>query len=86
MSKIISEEALHHAILQLEHQQAIEKQLLKAEVQAAYESIRPINIIKNTFAEAADSKELKEGALDVSIGIAAGYLSKILFKMWLADP
>ena len=51
MEKIYSEIDLNIAILQLESKQAEEEKLLKEQFQHTYESIKPINIIKNIFKE-----------------------------------
>jgi hypothetical protein len=80
MGKINSEAELKAAILQLEIKQADERRVLKEQYLLAYEGIKPINLIKNTFKEVTASPEIKDEILNTSIGIAAGYASKVLFQ------
>jgi hypothetical protein len=80
MGKINSEADLKAAIIQLEIKQAEEKKVLKEQYLRAYESIKPVNFIKSTFKEVSTSPEIKDEILNASVGLAAGYLSKILFQ------
>ncbi len=86
MQRINSETNLKDEILMLENRQAHEALLLKQEFQEAYESVKPINLIKNTFAQAVTSPELKDNILKVSVGMAAGYLTKMLFVSVSKNP
>ena len=69
-------EALNQAIIKLNHKRVYELQLLKEQFQIAYESLKPINIIKNTFQEVASSPTVKKSILNTAMGIGAGFLSK----------
>ena len=80
MEKITSEAGLKAAILQLELKQAHERKVLRAQYLLAYESMKPINLVKSTFKEVTASPELKDEILNTSIGLATGYLSKMLFQ------
>lgn len=80
MEKINSETSLNAAILLLESKQTGESKILKAQYLEAYESMKPINIIKSTFKEVTASPDLKDELLNVSVGLAVGYLSKLLFQ------
>lgn len=44
------------------------------------ESIKPINIIKNTFNDVVESVELKDNIVNTAVGVSAGYLSKKLVE------
>ena len=55
-------EALNQAIIRLNHKRVYELQLLKEQFQIAYESLKPINIIKNTFQEVASSPTVAPSA------------------------
>ncbi|MBK7871487.1 MAG: hypothetical protein IPJ74_12835 [Saprospiraceae bacterium] len=79
MQKINSETDLRAAILLLENKQKEEGKVMREQFHIAYDSIRPINLIKSTFREAAASQEIKDNILTVSVGLTAGYLSKALF-------
>ena len=79
MNHINSAAKLREAILQLESAQAIEGNQLKQQFRMAYESVKPINLIKSTFKEVTTSQDLKDNLINAGIGITAGYLSKLLF-------
>lgn len=78
--------SLRETILELERRQAEEGKLLKQQFYTTYESMQPINIIKNTFKEAALSNELKDNILTTSVGLVVGYLSKMLFEDISTSP
>jgi len=80
MQNIFTETDLRVAILQLEIKQAEEAKLLKAQALKAYESIKPVNLIRNTFMEAAESQDLQDNLINASVGLTAGYISKLLFQ------
>ncbi len=86
MQKINSAIRLRDAILQLESKQTEERKLLKKQFHLAYESIKPVNLIKGAFKEVAESRELKDNILNTSVGLAAGYVSKILFEGTSKSP
>ncbi|TMI62746.1 MAG: hypothetical protein E6H07_15165 [Bacteroidetes bacterium] len=86
MQKINSIAELEEAILQLETRQAHEAKMLRQQFHLAYSSIKPINLIKSTFKEVAESKELKDNIVNTSVGLGAGYLSKILFQGASKNP
>jgi F0F1-type ATP synthase membrane subunit c/vacuolar-type H+-ATPase subunit K len=53
---------------------------MKKEFHQAYESMKPINLIKSTFKEVAQSQEIKDNLINTGVGLAAGYVSKALFE------
>jgi len=86
MQNIITETDLRAAILLLESRQAEEGKLLKAQFLVAVESIKPINLIRSTLMEAAESTDLQDNLINSTIGLSAGYLSKILFQGVSSSP
>jgi len=86
MEKIITENDLRAAILQLESRQTEEGKLMKEQFLVAVESIKPINLIKNTLREAVGSEDLQDNVLNSSLGFSAGYISKILFQGATSSP
>ena len=86
MQKIDSGATLKANIIALESKQAKEAQLLKERFNMVYESVKPINIIKSTFREAAESQTIKEDITHAVVGLTAGYLSKVLFEGISSSP
>lgn len=76
MQSITTSANLKAAIQQLELQQAEELFLLKEELLRTAESLKPINIIKNTFKEAVASPDLKTDLINSAIGLTTGILAK----------
>jgi hypothetical protein len=86
MQKINSAAALRDAIVQLEIVHAEEGKILKQQFHLAYESIKPLNLIKSAFKEAITSPDFKDNIFNTSVGLAAGYLSKLLFVNVSRNP
>jgi hypothetical protein len=86
MQNIITENDLKIAIFQLEVRQAEEGILLKEQFLVAYESIKPMNLIKSVFVEAAESQDLQDNLINATVGMTVGYLSKILFQSVTNSP
>jgi hypothetical protein len=78
MDKIQTESALRAAILQLELQQAGEGKMLKEQFQHAYDSIKPINLIKSTIQEAAASQDIKDDILSAAASLTSAFLTRKL--------
>ena len=77
--KINSAAGLRLAIIELEMKQAREGKELKEHFHVTCESIKPANLIKSTFREAVSAPGLQTNILNTSLGLAAGYISKLLF-------
>ncbi|MEO5582225.1 MAG: hypothetical protein ABIR66_06010 [Saprospiraceae bacterium] len=86
MKKEDSSSELGEAIQQLEKKQAEERQLLKEQFHIAYESVEPVNLIKNTFKEISETRDLKDHIINTVLGLSAGYLSKMLFVRASKNP
>jgi len=78
MEKIKTVAELNLAIQQLEYQQAIEWSLLKDEFNIAYESVKPLNLIKNTFKEITTVPDFKDNLIGATLGLTAGIVSKAI--------
>ena len=76
MQKVTSILELRTAIRQLEIKQANEQVLLKEQFKTTYESLKPINLIKNTLKELTTVPDLKGQLLNTTASLAAGYFSK----------
>lgn len=79
MATITNMEELDIEILRLETQQAEEKRILKSEFKTLFESLKPANIIKSTFADLTGSDNVQHNVVNYAIGMASGLLSKKLF-------
>jgi hypothetical protein len=86
MQNIHSENTLRDAILELERRHTDEGKVLKQHFYTAYESIQPINIIKNTFKEVASNDDLKDNILNTGVGLAIGFASEKLFEKVSKNP
>ncbi|CAH0997949.1 hypothetical protein EMA8858_04084 [Emticicia aquatica] len=69
-------EALRETIRLLENQQTKELIILKEQLHLTYESLRPINLLKNTFTDVTSSPDLQDTVVNNVIGLTTGYLSK----------
>jgi hypothetical protein len=67
---------LNKAISLLEAQQANEWEALKSQYHITYDSLKPINFIKNTIVELTKIPDFNGDLLDTTISLAAGYVSK----------
>jgi len=65
-------------IARLELEKKIKLEELKEQLAVTSESIKPINIIKDTFQDFKHSPDLKSNLLQTAVGITGGYLSKKL--------
>ena len=71
-------DALNDAIALMEEKQAHELKLLTEQFKITYESLRPINLIKNTVHEVTSSPEIKHDVLSSVLGATIGLISKKL--------
>lgn len=69
-------DTLQEMILLLKKKQAIELMQLKDQYHYTYESLKPLNVIKNIFNEMTTSAELRGNLVNNIIGISTGYLIK----------
>jgi hypothetical protein len=78
--QINSPENLKNAILDLEMARSEEESNLKEQFNLAFESVKPVNLIKSTFKEAVASSEIKQSLLSISLGLAAVYFTRKLLE------
>jgi len=86
MGKIQTISDLEDAIKLLEFKKAEEEQLMKEISFMTYESVKPINMIKNIFKELVAPQSIKDNLVNTSVGLGIGYLSKILFQSVIKVP
>ncbi|HBB91920.1 MAG TPA: hypothetical protein DC042_09425 [Bacteroidales bacterium] len=86
MQKIDSSAGLRNAIIQLEIQRADEERMIKEQAILAVDRLKPINLIKSAFKSSTESPVLSENIFSTSVGLTAGYISKLLFQSVTRSP
>ena len=86
MKKNSANTLLQESIAEMEKQRAQELILLQAEVNELRESIKPINLIKNTLKSVTTSNNEKTGLGNTVIGLATGLLVKKIFFRKTYNP
>ncbi|GEM_PF-303234 len=71
-------ELLREKIQELEIRQADEGKVLKAQLAATYDNLKPINIVKSIVGDVLDSKSLREEFVNTAAGYATGLITKKL--------
>jgi hypothetical protein len=79
MENITSAVALKNAIQLLEADQAVKGQLLKEQFYMTYESLKPVNLVRNTLHDISTSPYLIDNILSTGMGIASGFLTNKIF-------
>lgn len=86
MHNIRTQAELIQAIMALEVKQKADGEILRQQFHASYESMKPVNILKKTIKEAFSSTEMKDGLLNTSVGVSAGFIVKKLFESVSKGP
>lgn len=76
MKKITSVSELREAIEFLEIKQAREAKLLKEQFHIVYESLKPVNVLKNAFNSLTHMPDFKEGLVNTTLGLTTSHLAK----------
>jgi hypothetical protein len=79
-------ELLTEKIIALQTLQATQFDALKQQFEITYQSLRPINLLKNTLHEAITSPDITNNLLNNAIGITTGYISKRVFTGTSHNP
>jgi hypothetical protein len=79
MQNITSVVGLKNAIQVLEVDQDVKGRLLKEQVYLIYESLKPINILRNSLKDLFSSHYMIENMSGTAIGAASGFLLKKVF-------
>lgn len=72
-------EKLKELIAEKEAQHLEEEIILKEHFHLIYDSLKPINLIKNTLSEAITSPDIRHNLLNAAIGFSTGYIAKKIF-------
>jgi len=76
--KINNSAELQTAIKQLEYQEKINKNKLIDQFHATHESLKPINILKNSLGKIVKSPATVDTVVNTAVGLGTGLLSKSL--------
>jgi hypothetical protein len=76
MQTITNMNELRKAIRELEEEQMQEWALLKAQLQLAHETLRPVNMIKSAINDFTSAVDKNPGDTDTPFGVAAGYIAR----------
>lgn len=76
MENLTSVDDLKNAIQTLEFEHEYKQQLLKEQFSLTYESLKPVNIIKDTLHDITSSPYLVDNILGATLGLASGYISR----------
>lgn len=79
-------EELREAIRSLEIQQAEDGVQLKAQFLIVYETMKPVNFVKDTIINAVTSPEVKQSLMNSSIGLATGFIAKLAVQSVMRSP
>ncbi len=72
---------LDESIQMMETKRDLELIQIKLELHELFESLKPMNIIKDTISKVTTSPDLKQGIGKTAVGVASGILvKKILFR------
>lgn len=80
MQKIDNAEQLRQAIEALEKTHQAEADGMKTQMHEVYESVRPVNLIKNTVKEIGESAEIKDSLLRIPVALVSGYIANQFTK------
>lgn len=78
MAKQNAVDSLKESIRLLEIRQAEEGKILKDQLKITYESLKPVNLIKNSIKELTSSVEIKNNLFESVVTILTGYATKRL--------
>ena len=76
MENIKTVEELENAIRFLERKKEFQKNKIQEHFLEIIESMKPINVIKDTFSEMLTSQELRSNLSKIAVGALSGYIAK----------
>ena len=79
MQNITSVAELKYAIQELETERKVKEQLLREQFYLTYESLKPVNILRNTLKNLFSSENLLENISGNAIGSFGGFILKRIF-------
>ena len=86
MAKQSAVDSLKESIRLLEIRQAEEGLALKIQFKETFESLKPVNLIKNTINDLTNSVEIKNSLFETIVSILTGYLTKKMMVSSNSNP
>lgn len=86
MKKKNETDALNELIIAEELKYANDLSQLKHQFNVVYESVKPLNLVKNLIHEVTSSPEIKNDLVSNAIGLGTGFLSKTLLVGFSPNP
>ena len=86
MENKISIPELKNQIRFLESKRSQDLRALKDQLHFTFESLRPVNLIRDTLHEVSEAPDLKENFVNSSIGMATGFVTNRLFMQGSHNP
>jgi hypothetical protein len=80
MQHINSADKLKATISELEQKRALEKRMLKEQSLEAYDSIKPVNLIRSAVQDVAETPDLQDRLINATAALVAGSLSNLIFQ------
>lgn len=78
MQKITCVDELNEAILLLEMDHSMNRNLLDAQCRLILESLKPVSILRGALKDVASSPGLVDNIIGTAAGLATGYLTKLI--------
>ncbi|WP_348822446.1 hypothetical protein [Flavobacterium aestuarii] len=78
MKKLNETDALNEMIINVQQQYQTDLFLLKEQAHIAYESIKPVNLIKNLVHDVTSSPQIQEDVFGNVLGLVTGFISRKL--------
>ena len=86
MQKLTAADTLKNSISVLEQRQREEGMLLKNQLSATLESIKPGNILRKIIGDIAEPSELKDNLIQTATGLLSGYISRKMLVRSSKNP
>ncbi len=80
MKKLGAGTRLKLLILEKETELRLEGNALKAHCLLSYESLKPVNLLKNTLGESMSEPGVKDNVVNTMIGVTTGFIVKKIFS------
>jgi hypothetical protein len=77
---------LNASIMKLENELSEEKKQIKDQFCSAFESIKPVNIVKSALKEAVGSSDINSLLVQTAGGLIAGYITRKIISNGEATP